>query len=89
MFEDDRGEYPPMGRPLMDVEGQEVAYLWNLRSFGNVRQQISRLQRDILLIVFVVLVAGLVLTQVLARRIVDPLAELDKAASEVARQTGT
>jgi signal transduction histidine kinase len=82
----DAGEYAPMGRPLLDVEGKAVAHLWILRSFGEVRQQIAALRRDILLIVLMALFAGLVLTQLLARRIIGPVEDLDEAAGEVARQ---
>jgi signal transduction histidine kinase len=86
LVRDEDSEYAPMGRPLLDVEGKAVAHLWILRSFGEVRQQIAGLKRDILLIVLVALFAGLVLTQLLARRIIGPLEALDEAASEVAQQ---
>ncbi len=81
-----KSEFVPLMRPLLDVEGQPVAQLWIFRSFGKVREQIAGLQRDILLILFAALLVGLVLTHLLAQRIIGPIERLDKAAGEIAKQ---
>ncbi len=79
-------EFAPLGRPLLDVRGNPVARLWILRSFQEAREQISELRRNILMILLAALLAGIVLTQFLARRIIGPVEDLDRAAAEIARE---
>ena len=57
-----------------------------LRSFNAARQRIAELRRDIILLWLASMITGLALTFVLARKIVGPVKELDRAAAEVARQ---
>ena len=71
--------------PLLDIEGKPVGELRITRSFDEARRQIDRLRRDILLIWAAAMLAGLVLTYVLARRMLRPVEELDRAAAEIAR----
>ena len=79
-------EYAPLMKPLIDVEGKPIGELWILRSFESSRQRIAALRRDMVLTWLCAVIAGLWLTYLLARRIVEPVKQLDRAAAEVARQ---
>ncbi len=79
-------EYARFETPLLDITGQPVARLLILRSFEAARRRISRLYTNIILLWVIAVSIGLVLTYLLARRIVEPVKQLDRAAAEVARQ---
>jgi signal transduction histidine kinase len=79
-------EYAPLITPLDDIEGRPAGSLVILRSFNAARQRIAELRRDIILLWLASMITGLGITFVLARRIVGPVKELDRAAAEVARQ---
>jgi signal transduction histidine kinase len=79
-------EYAPLITPLHDIEGRATGNLVILRSFNAARQRIAELRRDVVLLWLASMITGLALTFVLARRIVGPVKELDRAAAEVARQ---
>jgi signal transduction histidine kinase len=72
--------------PLFDVGGSKVADLVILRSFEAARQRIAGMYTQILLLWMLAVSMGLGLTYLLARRIVEPVRQLDRAAAEVARQ---
>src|SRR5262249_49995330 len=79
-------EYAPLMKPLLDVQGKPLGELWILRSFEGSRQRVAALRRDMILTGLVAIIAGLWLTYLLARRILEPVKQLDRAAAEVARQ---
>lgn len=79
-------EFVPLRRALRDLDGEPIGELWILRSFRSASHRIAALRRDILLMYVLALTAGLLLTAVLARRMMQPIRELDRAAAEVARQ---
>ena len=79
-------QYAQFVTPLEDFAGKPVGQLVILRSFEGVRSRISMLYTNIVLLWLAAVSAGLVLTYMLARRIVEPVKQLDKAATEVARQ---
>jgi signal transduction histidine kinase len=79
-------EYAPLWKPLIDVDGKRIGELWIFRSFESARLRIAALRRDMFLMWFVAVAAGLWITYLLARRIVEPVLELDRAAAEVSRQ---
>ncbi len=79
-------EYAFQRRTLSDIEGRPIAELWILRSFESSQQRIARLRRNIILLWLLAMTAGLALTYLLARRIVEPVKELDHAAAAVAQQ---
>ncbi|MCE5310654.1 MAG: HAMP domain-containing protein [Acidobacteriales bacterium] len=83
---DGANAFAPLITPLQDVDGRPVGRLVILRSFETVRQHLQILRRDIILLWLLSMGAGLALTYVLARRIILPVRELDRAAAEVARQ---
>ena len=79
-------EYAARPTQLLDIEGKPIGNLWILRSFAAASERLALLRRNIILLWLLAVAASLGLTYVLARRIVEPLKELDRAAAEVARQ---
>ena len=79
-------EYAARPTQLLDIEGKPIGDLWILRSFAAAEERLSALRRNIILLWLLAVAASLGLTYLLARRIVEPLKELDRAAAEVARQ---
>jgi signal transduction histidine kinase len=79
-------DYAARPTPLLDIEGKPIGSLWILRSFATASERLAALQRNIILLWLLAVAATLGITYVLARRIVEPLKELDRAAAEVARQ---
>ena len=77
--------YTVLGTPLLDVAGRPIGELRILRSLERARQRINALGRDIIVAWLIAVLAGLWLTFSLARRILRPVKELDRGASEVAR----
>ena len=79
-------EYAARPPQLLDLQGRPIGDLWILRSFAAAQKRLATLQRNIILLWLLAVAASLGLTYVLARRIVEPLKELDRAAAEVSRQ---
>ncbi len=79
-------QYAARMKPLQDIEGKPVGELWILRSFETATERLAALRRNIIMLWLLAIAAGLGLTYVLARRIVEPVKALDRAAAEVARQ---
>ena len=79
-------EYMPLRRDLIDVHGKPIGALYILRSFEGAGQRVAALRRDVILIWLLAVVAGLALTHLFARKIVEPVKKLDEAAAEVARE---
>ena len=78
-------EYSMLGTTLADVQGRTIGQLYILRSFETARQHIATLRRNIVLIWLLAVLLGLGLTYGLARRVLEPVRELDLGAAEVAR----
>jgi signal transduction histidine kinase len=79
-------EYAQFGTPLKDLTGQPVGKICILRSFEGPQRRIASVTTNIILLWLAAIAAGFVLTYLLARRIVEPVEQLDRAAAEVARQ---
>ncbi|MSV28263.1 MAG: HAMP domain-containing protein [Bryobacterales bacterium] len=79
-------EYAPLRAPLIGIQGEPLGELWILRSFDGVKQRLAALRVKMLVAGFFAMCAGLALTTFLARRIIGPVNELDRAAEEVGRQ---
>jgi signal transduction histidine kinase len=79
-------EYAPLVTPLADIAGAPAGKLAILRSFDEPLERIASLRRNVALLWALSIVVGLALTYVLARRIIEPVQELDRAAAEVSRQ---
>jgi signal transduction histidine kinase len=81
-----RTQYAPLVTGLADINGNAVGQLAILRSFDAAESEIAALRRNMSLLWLLSMAAGLALTYVPARRIVEPVKALDRAAAEVARQ---
>lgn len=81
-----RSEYLVLTNPLRDIEGAQIGQLRIVRSFAGARRALSELQRNVAIIWLIMALVGLILTYLMARRIVEPVKRLDRAASEVARR---
>jgi signal transduction histidine kinase len=78
--------YLALPTPLPDVAGTPVGQLFILRSLAGARERLSALRRQILALWLLALVAALAVTYLVARKIMQPVAELDRAAAEIAKQ---
>jgi serine phosphatase RsbU (regulator of sigma subunit) len=83
---DGRIEYAPLIAPLRDISGARIGELAVLRSFEGALGRIAALRRSIVLLWIVSMGASLALTYLLARKIVQPVRDLDRAATEIALQ---
>jgi signal transduction histidine kinase len=86
LISDGLTEYAWFRQPLPDIAGKPVAEITILRSFDAAHRSISRLYANMVLLWAVAICVGLGITYLLARRIVEPVKQLDRAAAEVARQ---
>ena len=86
LISDGLTEYAWFKQPLPDIAGKPVGEITILRSFDAAHRSISRLYANMVLLWAVAISVGLVLTYLMARRIVEPVKQLDRAAAEVARQ---
>jgi signal transduction histidine kinase len=86
MINDGVSDYASFVKPLLNFSGNKAADLVILRGFESSRQRIASLQANILLLWLAAVSIGLFLTYLLARRIVEPVKQLDLAAAEVAKQ---
>jgi signal transduction histidine kinase len=79
-------EYARFETPLADMLGHPVGTICILRSFEGAERRLASLYRNILFLWLCAMTVGFLLTYVMARRIVEPVEQLDRAAAEVARQ---
>lgn len=78
-------DYLALSSDLNDIVGNPVGNLIVMRSQDAAERSLEALRRNAAGVGLVAILAGLVSTFMLARRIVEPVRELDRAASEVAR----
>jgi signal transduction histidine kinase len=81
----DSPDYYQFVSPLFDLDGQPVGELRILRSLEPVRTRISEVRMRLVLLWIFAVLAGIGLTFLLARRLLRPVAQLDRAAAEIAR----
>jgi signal transduction histidine kinase len=86
LVSDGVSEYAWFRTPLNDIRGKPVGELRILRCFDDARHHIAGLYTRIILLWLAAITVGFGLTYLLARRIVEPVLLLDRAAAEVARQ---
>ncbi len=79
-------EYARFAEPLPGIDGAPVGEISILRSFAAAQASIAALTRNIVLLWLVAISIGLGFTYLMARRIIEPVKQLDRAAAEVARQ---
>jgi signal transduction histidine kinase len=79
-------EYARFAEPLTGIGGAPVGEISILRSFEGAQKRIASLTTNIVLLWLGAIAVGLGMTYLMARRIVEPVKQLDRAAAEVARQ---
>jgi signal transduction histidine kinase len=77
-------DYLQMAFPLTDVDGNPVGELRILRSFEGALNQITAVRSRLAVLWLGAVLAGIGLTYLLARRLLKPVDELDRAAAEIA-----
>jgi signal transduction histidine kinase len=75
-----------LGSALLDLEGRPAGDLLIVHSYAAVKHSLESLDRKLLLIWAGALVGSLVISLILARRIIKPIRQLDQAAALIARQ---
>jgi signal transduction histidine kinase len=79
-------DYLAVPTPLLDIAGEPLGQLFILRSLAGARQRMAALRREVAALWLLALLAALLITYLVARKIMRPVAELDRAAAEIARQ---
>jgi signal transduction histidine kinase len=77
-------DYLQFMSPLSDVDGNSVGELRILRSFNGALNQITAVRSRLAVLWLATVLAGIGLTYLLARRLLQPVDELDRAATEIA-----
>lgn len=80
------GEFAVLGTTLRNIEGAPAGDLLIVHPFEAIQRNIDALQRKLFLIWAGAILAGLVVSIVLARRILQPIRQLDHAATLIAKQ---
>jgi len=79
-------DYGVIRSSLHSVAGKNIGDLLIIRSFGPVHESVATLQRNLILTWLAAILMCLVVSYWLARRILEPVKQLDCAATEIARQ---
>jgi signal transduction histidine kinase len=79
-------DYLALPTPLLDISGAPLGQLFILRSLAAARHRLAALRREIVALWLLALVAALLTMYLVARKIMQPVAELDRAAAEIAKQ---
>jgi signal transduction histidine kinase len=77
-------DYLQFTSPLTDIDGNAVGELRILRSFEGALDQITSVRSRLAVLWLAAVLAGIGLTYLLARRLLKPVDELDRAAAEIA-----
>jgi signal transduction histidine kinase len=78
--------YASTAKLLLGADGSPIGELRIYRSFAAARESLSGLLREVYVIWLAAVLAGIALTWWLARRILRPVAELDRAANQIAAE---
>jgi signal transduction histidine kinase len=79
-------QYARFAEPLLGIGGAPVGEISILRSFEGAQNRIASLTTNIVLLWMGAMLVGLGMTYLMARRIIEPVKQLDRAAAEVSRQ---
>jgi signal transduction histidine kinase len=79
-------EFAVLGNSLEDLQGKPFGDLVMVRSYEPVRNSIRSLQRRFLWIWGTAIVAASLMSSLIARRILRPIQQLDRAAARIAQQ---
>lgn len=80
------GEYAVLGSELFDIGRAPAGDLLIVRSFESIRHDITTLERQLVFVWAAAILAALALSFLLARNILRPVKELDRAASLIAEK---
>jgi signal transduction histidine kinase len=78
-------EYYQFAAPLNDVQGNPIGELRILRAVDAARDRIAQMRRRLVILWIGAVLAGILLTYLLARRLLRPVEELDRAAAEIGK----
>jgi signal transduction histidine kinase len=78
-------EYYQFAAPLNDVQGNPIGELRILRAVDSARGRIAQMRRRLVILWIGAVLAGILLTYLLARRLLRPVAALDRAAAEIGK----
>ena len=79
-------QYARFSEPLTGIAGSPIGEISILRSFEAAQRRISSLTTNIVLLWLAAMAIGLAVTYFMARRIIEPVNQLDRAAAEVSRR---
>lgn len=79
-------DYMVLGLRLRDVDNRPAGELYIIRSFAGPSRALLELRRNVAIVWILAVVAGLAFTYLLARRILKPVKQLDRAVEEVIQQ---
>ena len=79
-------EYAVLGSTLRDISGAPAGDLLIVHNFDAIRQDLASLEMKLLLIALAAILAGIGISSLLARRILRPIRQLDRAAALIAEQ---
>lgn len=79
-------DYLLLGTPLFDIGNHSIGELYTIRSFVGPGRALAELQRRVTAFWLVAIAAGLAMTYLLARRILEPVNRLDRAVEQVTRR---
>jgi signal transduction histidine kinase len=80
------GEYVVLGSTLADIDGHPLGNVLMVRSYAPLRNDIRNLQQRFILIWGTAILAAAVISSLIARRILRPVHDLDRAAARIAEQ---
>ena len=78
-------KYYQFPSPLTDLEGRTIGELRILRPFDAAEKRISELRSRLVALWIAAMLAGFAITYWLARRLLKPVGELDRAAAEIGK----
>jgi len=82
----DNHDYAVISSDLRDILGHSIGKLLIVRSFDAVHRNVAKLERNLIMTWIGAILAGLALSYLLARRVLDPVKQLDRAAAQIARE---
>ncbi len=82
----ENSDFAVIGHDLKDLLGQSIGQLLVVRSFEAAHRTVARLQANLIRTWMAAILAGLGLSYLLARRVLDPVKQLDRAAAQIARE---
>ncbi|HKD05268.1 MAG TPA: ATP-binding protein [Bryobacteraceae bacterium] len=79
-------EYAVFGSTLSDLSGAPAGDLLIVQNFDAVKRDLASLEFKLLMIAIAAIIAGIGVSSLLARRILKPIRQLDRAAALIAEQ---